>query len=150
MRIAPSLLSIALVSALPSALNAATPYPTLETVDHVLTCMRENGGQNIDNLQRCSCEIDVIAQQMSFDDFNAARTYEIYKQMPGEKGGLFRESDLGQAQIEKLEAARVDARKRCFVGATRQQVTTGKKGLVQPAQQVAPAAPAPATAPAQP
>ena len=101
----------------------AHDYPTMDRVDHVLTCMRQNGGQNVDNLFRCSCEIDAIAQQLTMEDFNTARTYEIYKNMPGEKGGLFRESADGSIAVEKLTAARKEAQKRCFVGATR---PTGK------------------------
>lgn len=82
---------------------AANDYPTLERVDHVLTCMRTNGGQNVDNLYACSCEIDIVAQQLSFEDFTEARTFEIYKRMPGEKGGLFRDSDRAKEVVGKLE-----------------------------------------------
>ncbi len=97
----------------------ANEYPTLERVDHVLTCMKREGGQTVDNLYSCSCEIDVIAQQMTFDDFSEARTYEIYKRMPGEKGGLFRDNERGEQITAALEAARKDAMKRCFVGRKR-------------------------------
>ena len=78
--------------------------------------MRLHGGQTVDNLYACSCEIDVIAQQVAFDDFTEARTFEIYEKMPGEKGGLFRDSDRGDEIRAKLEAARKDAAKRCFIG----------------------------------
>ena len=94
----------------------ANDYPTLDRVDHVLTCMRTHGGQTVDNLYACSCEIDVIAQQVKFDDFTEARTFEIYKRMPGEKGGLFRDSDRADDIVETLETARADAQKRCFIG----------------------------------
>lgn len=119
----------------------ANDYPTMDRVDQVMTCMRENGGQNVDNMYRCSCEIDAIAQQLSLDDFNAARTYEIYKNMPGEKGSLFRESSDGTAAVKKLDNARQDAKKRCFVGAARQTVMPTEKGLPKAAsKKVAPAA----------
>ncbi len=107
----------------------AFDYPTMDRVDHVLTCMKQNGGQNIDNLWRCSCEIDAIAQQLSLEDFSTARTYEIYKNMPGEKGGLFREGTGGEDAVKKLTAAREDAKKRCFVGAARQKVVPTPEGL---------------------
>jgi hypothetical protein len=127
MKVAKSIVATTLVCA---ALGAsAHDYPTMDRVDHVLTCMKKNGGQNIDNLWRCSCEIDVIAQQLSLEDFNTARTYEIYKNMPGEKGGLFREGADASAAIEKLEAARKDADKRCFVGTTRQKVVPTPEGM---------------------
>ena len=58
----------------------ANDFPTLDRVDSVLTCMKENGGQTIDNLQRCSCQIDIIAQTVNFDEYTEARTYEVYKQ----------------------------------------------------------------------
>ena len=107
-----------LLAALPAA-ALANDYPTLERVDQVLTCMRINGGQTVDNLYACSCEVDIIAQQMNFDDFSEARTFEIYKRMPGEKGGLFRDSERAKEVVAKLEAARADAKKRCFVGIKR-------------------------------
>ncbi len=106
-----------------SPLAFANDYPTLERVDHVLTCMRLAGGQTVDNLYACSCEIDVIAQQVDFDDFAEARTYEIYKRMPGEKGGLFRESSRGDEITGKLLAAREDAKKRCFIGKNRKKAS---------------------------
>lgn len=114
-----------------NALAGANDYPTLDRVDSVLTCMKENGGQNIDNLQRCSCQIDIIMQTVNFEEFSEARTYEIYKQMPGEKGGLFRETDRAKELSKRLGDARADARKRCFVGGVRQTkvpaVIPGKK-----------------------
>lgn len=93
----------------------ADDYPTLERVDHVLTCMKREGGQTLDNLYACSCEIDVIAERMSFDDFTEARTFEQYKRMPGEKGGIFRDSERGDKVVAELQAAREVARKRCFL-----------------------------------
>ena len=112
---------IFLAAALASSVHTvrADNYPTLERVDHVLTCMREHGGQTVDNLYACSCEIDIVAQQVSFDDFTEARTFEIYKRMPGEKGGLFRDSERAKKVVGDLEQARADARKRCFIGIKR-------------------------------
>lgn len=116
---------------------SANDYPTLERVDHVLTCMRTLGGQTVDNLYACACEIDVIAQQVGFDDFTEARTYEIYERMPGEKGGIFRDSERGDTLTAKLEAARADAKKRCFIGARKppqRTVETAPSGAPPAAQ----------------
>lgn len=106
---------------LPGVAVFANDYPTLERVDHVLTCMRLAGGQTIDNLYACSCEIDVIAQTVEFEDFTEARTFEMYKRMPGEKGGIFRDSERADELAEKLDAARAEANKRCFIGVNRKQ-----------------------------
>ena len=64
----------------------------------------------------------MIAQVVDFEEFTEARTYEIYKRMPGEKGGLFRESERADEITGKLDAARADAQKRCFIGVNRKQV----------------------------
>ncbi len=112
----------------------ANDYPTLERVDHVLTCMRVHGGQTVDNMYACACEIDIIAQQMPFDDFTEARTFEIYKRMPGEKGGLFRDSERAKKVVGQLEQARIDAGKRCFIGMkTKQPEATQAAPPVTPA-----------------
>ena len=98
---------------------AADGYPTLERVDYVLTCMKSHGGQTVDNLYACSCEIDIIAQQINFEDFSEARTFEMYKRMPGEKGGIFRDSSRAAVVVGELDAARADGERRCFIGRSR-------------------------------
>ena len=118
------------------AVGSASEYPTLETVDHVLTCMRVNGGQTVENLYACSCEIDFISRKMSFDEFSEAQTYRIYKRMPGEKGGLFRENDRAEELTKRLDALKAEAEKRCFLGVRRKAQKAGE-------------AAAPAAAPAQ-
>ncbi len=110
---------VLLLVVLPSFAAFANDYPTVERVDHVLTCMRLAGGQTIDNLYACSCEIDAIAEAVKFEDFSEARTYESYRRMPGEKGGLFRDSERGSEIVGRLDAARKDAKKRCFIGVKR-------------------------------
>ena len=143
------LLRVLALSSFPLLVHA-DEYPTLERVDHVLTCMAAHGGQTVDNLYACACEIDVVAQQLSFDDFTEARTFEIYKRMPGEKGGLFRDSERAKKVVGQLEQARADAKKRCFIGRKAQapQGTQTGQSSVAPAAQAAPSAvvtPPPAT-----
>ena len=94
----------------------ANDYPTLERVDSVLTCMTEHGGQTVENLYSCSCKIDVVASIVPFDLWDEARTYKAYKRMPGEKGGLFRDSERADEIVPTLEAAYEEGEKRCFVG----------------------------------
>lgn len=105
----------------------ANDFPTLDRVDTVLTCMKREGGQTVDNLYACSCELDVIAQHMKFEDYNEARTYEQYKRMPGEKGGIFRDNQRGEEIVGELNKARADARKRCFIGRPQKQEAGGEK-----------------------
>ena len=107
----------AIVLATASFSASGNDYPTLERVDSVLTCMAQHGGQTVENLYACSCKIDVIASKVSFDDWNEAKTFKTYKRMPGEKGGIFRDSDRGDEVVPVLEEADKEGEKRCFVGA---------------------------------
>jgi hypothetical protein len=102
-------------------LAIANDYPTLERVEQVLTCMKKHGGQTVDTLYSCSCEIDVIASQMAFDDFVEASTFETYKAMPGEAGAMFRDSKRGEGLTAKLQKAKQDAGKRCFLSPRKQK-----------------------------
>lgn len=107
-------------------------YPTLERVDHVLTCMVQHGGQNIENLYACSCEIDAIAEQMTFEEFTEARTYEQYRRMPGDKGGIFRETEMSDAMMKRVAEAREAADKRCFSAKRVQTPSTAKAETATP------------------
>lgn len=98
----------------PSAAGAHD-YPTLARVDYVLSCMKKHGGQDLDNLYACSCEIDMIASLLTFEDWEEASTFERYRRMPGEQGGLFRDSTRGEKMIARLREARLKAEHGCFL-----------------------------------
>lgn len=93
----------------------ANDFPTLDRVDQVLSCMRKHGGQTVDNLYACSCAVDTIASMMSYDQWLEATTFRSFKAMPGEKGGVFRESSWGTKQVKRLEQAEKEAQRRCFL-----------------------------------
>jgi hypothetical protein len=52
---------------------------------------------------------------MAYDDYDGALTYERNKEMPGEKGGFFRDSELGAELYETLLQAREAANSKCIV-----------------------------------
>ncbi|MGH8524747.1 MAG: hypothetical protein ACREXY_11175 [Gammaproteobacteria bacterium] len=106
-------LALILGVTLPAA-SKAHDYPTLDRVDRVLTCMAKQGGQTIDNLYACVCEIDVIAAAIRFDDYVEATTFRSFRAMPGERGGLFRDSNRGKALVAQLEDAERAAARTCF------------------------------------
>ncbi len=110
-KITPLLLAMSTFSA-----HAANDYPTLERVDSVLTCMAQHGGQTVENLYACSCKIDVVAELVPFELWDEARTFKTYKRMPGEKGGIFRDSERADEVVPVLDAADKEGEKRCFVG----------------------------------
>jgi hypothetical protein len=86
----------------------------LETVEAVLVCMKEHGGKSLDNLYACACAHDVMVKNLTFAEFVEARTFDAYKNMPGEKGAVFRDSKRGQEILERLQILRGRADQQCF------------------------------------
>jgi hypothetical protein len=91
-------------------------FPTLERVEYVLQCMQEHGGQNYDNLYHCVCAVDTIAGMMSHEDFAQARTYTYLFDLPGERGGEFRDPPESERLRMKLKEAKAAAQSSCFPG----------------------------------
>lgn len=89
-------------------------YPTVGRVEYVLECMRDHGGKQ-EYLYKCSCAIDEIAKQLPYDDFVEAATAARYQNLPGERGGLFRDPDSVRNLAKSFKALQTKADKMCFV-----------------------------------
>jgi hypothetical protein len=75
-------------------------YPTQARVEFVNECVATHG-DSLSSLYQCSCAIDRIAERLSYDEFVEASTFARYSGLPGEGGGLFRDSDRAK-QMGKL------------------------------------------------
>jgi hypothetical protein len=105
------------LSSLPSIALAdpkANDYPTQVRVEYVLECMTQSGG-NLANLYQCSCVIDEIAKQFSYDEYVEASTFSRYATLAGERGGLFRDPEKGREMAKHFQKVERDASKRCGV-----------------------------------
>jgi hypothetical protein len=90
-------------------------YPTRDRVDYVLECVAKHGGLNYINQYACGCKIDKIAEQLSFAEYESARTFVQMQKTPGENGAPFRDPQQSKDLRAKLKAAEADAEKQCFV-----------------------------------
>lgn len=88
-------------------------FPTFDRVGYALVCMDSHGGQSLETLTACSCRIDHIASKMSYAEYDEASTYHRYKNMPGKKGGIFREMERGEELVDKLNKVRDEANQAC-------------------------------------
>lgn len=109
----------------PALLLLATPasandFPTLERVKYVQECMALKGGPTYVNMYGCSCVIDKIASEMSFEDYVHADAFVRLRNMRGERGGYFRSSKDSRSARKGLLTIREEAEQTCFVS---QQVT---------------------------
>ncbi|WP_428422011.1 hypothetical protein [Methylibium sp.] len=112
----------ALCSAAFGALLAATApsasahdYPTADRVIYVQDCMKQHPGHHYEMLNKCSCVLDKLASEVSFDDFTTMSTATNANSMGGERGNSIRDSEAMQAEIKRFRSLQTAAKKSCFI-----------------------------------
>ena len=100
--------------AIPAGVQAHD-YPTSERVIYVESCMHDHPGGHYEMLNKCSCVIDRIAQQVPFDDYETMSTASKATSIGGERGSYIRDVESLQVQIRKFRQLQVQARKSCFL-----------------------------------
>jgi hypothetical protein len=91
----------------------ANDYPTATRADYVVGCLAANGFQHA-MLEECACDIDEIANRLSYDDYEQANTILSMQQASvGPRGGLFRDTPVAKQTLEKLRRAQAEAALRC-------------------------------------
>lgn len=88
-------------------------YPTSARADYVIGCLAANGFKR-EFLPQCACGIDVIADRMSYDDYEKADTVLSMQQASvGPRGGLFRDTPMAKDILTQLRRAQAEANLRC-------------------------------------
>jgi hypothetical protein len=87
-------------------------YPTAARVEYVNECIA-NQRDSLANVYQCSCVIDRIADTLTYDDFVESLTFARYAGLPGEAGGIFRDSDDGRKRAKRYRELEADAFKMC-------------------------------------
>ena len=110
-------LAFLLAAALPAgAQDKPAPrydYPTSARADYVIGCLAANGFKR-EFLPQCACGIDVIADRMSYDDYEKADTILSMQQASvGPRGGLFRDTPVARDMLAALRRAQAEANLRC-------------------------------------
>lgn len=110
---AAGLVTALLVGIQPAGAQAENDFPTVARADYVFACMASNG-QTQEMLYKCSCSIDAIAGEMSYDQYVQAETIIRMRSIPGENAGAFRDATWTQEVIDVLNRAQADAELQCF------------------------------------
>ena len=88
-------------------------FPTHEKAEYVMACMTSN--QNTpEYLHKCSCSIDYIESQMSYDEYINAETLMSLRQIEGEKSLLFKASPNAKEIFTNLQNILAEAEMECF------------------------------------
>jgi len=105
-------LALLLAASMPIA--HAHDFPTADRVEYVLECMVDHQSKQ-EYLYKCSCAIDHIAQEMSYDEFVESSTALRNQTLSGPRGAEFRDPGAGKAMATKYKALQDKARKACYV-----------------------------------
>ena len=88
-------------------------YPTSARADYVFGCMAANG-QTRQDLEKCSCSIDVIASIIPYEAYVAGETVLRMRQSQGERMAIFRNAEGAKSAVTELRRAQAEAEIRCF------------------------------------
>ena len=89
----------------------ANDFPTLARVEYVQECVNRTGDQS--HIYQCSCVVDRIAEAMSYDEFVEASTFARYFTLPGDGGGIFRDTDEAKKKAKLFRTVEADAYRAC-------------------------------------
>jgi hypothetical protein len=104
---------LCIVAATPLRADApAHDYPTVARVEYVQECINRAGGRQ-GAMYQCACAIDRIAEKLTYDEFVESSTYARYSTLPGEGGGLFRDTDEAKQKAKLFRSIESDAYRAC-------------------------------------
>ena len=105
--------SLALPAFAQETQRPAYDYPTAARADYVIGCLAGVGFKR-DQLERCSCAIDAIADQIPYPDYEqAAAILSLQQGGLGERGAMFRDTPIARERMEQLRRAQAEASLRC-------------------------------------
>ena len=112
-----AVLALTALAALTSLPALANDFPTTERVSFVLECMREHPGAEFEMSSKCSCALDAIASEVSFDEYRTMHTAALANTISGERGGYYRGKHW-RGEVRKYDTVVAKAKKGCFIDTT--------------------------------
>lgn len=91
----------------------ANDFPTQARAEFVFACMSTNGNTS-EMLAKCSCAIDDIAENMTYEEYVDAETVLSMRLAPGDRTAMFKESAWAADIISRFNEIQVDADINCF------------------------------------
>jgi len=105
----------ALLLALPAAAVHANDFPTQERVLYVQECMQQHPGNGYEMISKCSCALDALAGELSYDEYTTLHTSTLAQRIAGERGAVLRDNAPVSKEVRRLREIQARANKRCFI-----------------------------------
>ena len=87
--------------------------PTNEKVEYVFACMQGNENSQA-YIVKCSCSIDYIDEQMTYDEYVNAETIMSLRQIYGEKSLMFKNTPNAMEIYSNMQNILAEAEMECF------------------------------------
>ena len=87
--------------------------PTNEKVEYVFACMQGNEDSRA-YIAKCSCSIDYIDEQMTYDEYVNAETILSLRQIYGEKSLMFKNTPNAMEIYSNMQNILAEAEMECF------------------------------------
>ena len=87
--------------------------PTNEKVEYVFACMQGNEDSQA-YIAKCSCSIDYIDEQMTYEEYVEAETIMSLRQIYGEKSLLFKNTPNAMKIYSNMQNILAEAEMECF------------------------------------
>jgi lysyl-tRNA synthetase class II len=87
--------------------------PTNEKVEYVFACMQGNEDSQA-YIVKCSCSIDYIDEQMTYEEYVEAETIMSLRQIYGEKSLLFKNTPNAIKIYSNMQNILAEAEMECF------------------------------------
>lgn len=100
------------------AADRVNDFPTVDRVLYVQECMRAHPGPHYEMVNKCSCALDALAREVSFDEYVTMSTATNANSIGGERGNTIRDTELLQAQIKRYRELQSRAKSGCFINQT--------------------------------
>lgn len=97
------------------ALARDNNFPTVDRVLYVQECMRNHPGHHYEMVNKCSCALDKLAGEVSFEDYVTMNTAFNANSIGGERGGTIRDADNLQQLIKRYRELQSRVQKACFI-----------------------------------
>ena len=98
-----------------SAAACANDFPTVDRVLYVQECMRAHPGPQFEMINKCSCALDALASDVTYDDYVTLSTISKAMSIGGERGGTIRDAPSLEAQAKRYRELQTKAEKGCFI-----------------------------------
>lgn len=110
------LLTLGSLPALAAPGGDSHDYPTVDRVEYVHICQRDNADRPPhEMLYKCSCVIDALAQDLTYDEFVEGSTAFYAFNIAGERGQVIRNEATSRGLADRFKSLQIKAKRGCFV-----------------------------------